>query len=250
MKKFTILSIAALAVVACSEGTNPTGTNQVVSASPNSIISSTGVIDFESDFGAAASFSPNRIAEFPNSDNFTYASGGQRFLGRFGSETAPYGPSDAVEFAAGPGNNFTLQFNLYIIGSWDGAGKLRKFGVDQWQIGYYCGSNSTSIQNLFTTDFSNQKNEPQHYPNTVDGPTNPAMAGAISTNSLGYFGTDITEYHNGDASGASAVYQINQTFSTSCSGQSVTFVFQTPRGLQQLSDESWGIDNFQLTVNS
>lgn len=116
---------------------------------------------------------------------------------------------------------------LFIIQSWDGNSGT--FGPDVWQAGH-----SGSLTNLQNTTFAITPPQ-QCYP--ADCPANnAARTGADEPNgSLGYAGSEDN------------VYDLSYAFAHSASTLTVKF---TALGLQDISDESWGIDNLSVDITA
>jgi hypothetical protein len=133
----------------------------------------------------------------------------------------------------------TITFDLYIIGTWDGAGQ-QGFGGDRWQI--EVSKNGGARENVFHTSFSNQATKPQNFPKQVDEGTNPNDRGALMTNALGY------PKASGKFDVGDAIYRLTYTVANPGAGPLV-FYFHTTTALQDLSDESWGIDNVSVSGN-
>lgn len=121
-------------------------------------------------------------------------------------------------------SDVTVSLKLFIIQSWDGNGSA---GPDVWQAGH-----SGSLTNLQQTTFGIAQG-PQCYP--VDCPaSNAARTGASEANdSLGYgfFGDNV--------------YDLTYTFTHTASTLIIQF---SALGLQEIGDESWGIDNLRVDV--
>jgi hypothetical protein len=118
----------------------------------------------------------------------------------------------------------TISLNLFIIQSWDG----NSGGPDRWQAGH-----SGSLTNLQDTTFAIASGT-QCFPSDCPA-SNAARTGADeAANSLGYsfFGD--------------SVYNLSYTFAHT--GSSLTASF-TGTGLQDFSDESWGIDDLLVDIN-
>jgi len=156
---------------------------------------------------------------------------GRVFLGGFGNETV------SLTLRALPMHEFaTVSFDLFVIQSWDGN-QLRQgdatIGPDVWDL------NVSGGPTLLHTTFSNWERYDYHqsYPDAYPGGDHPARAGAAETNSLGYaFGDDPL---------LDAVYQLSFTFPHSMNSLVLNF---SASGLQELSDESWGLDNVEVSV--
>jgi hypothetical protein len=122
----------------------------------------------------------------------------------------------------------TISFDLFVIQSWDGTSS--DWGPDIWQL---------SVDNgpvLLSTTFSNtgEDGHLQSYPGSYSSSEEyPAYTGASEINTLGY------EFY-GDS-----VYSLSFTFKHSDSSLALNFA---GFGLQDISDESWGLDNMTVAV--
>ena len=115
-----------------------------------------------------------------------------------------------------------VAFDLFILKSWDG-----NFGPgEQWSL-------SADNNLLLNTTFSTYTT--QAYPGSV-GSSNPARSGAVENNTLGYTHSVLGP--------ADSVYHLS--FSLPHSADSLILNF-TGSGLQEISDESWGLDNLTIT---
>ncbi|MDO8500376.1 MAG: hypothetical protein Q7S20_00860 [Gemmatimonadaceae bacterium] len=134
----------------------------------------------------------------------------------------------------------TLTFDLYVIGTWDGAG-MQGFGADTWQL--EVSKAGGARENVFHTSFSNQATKPQNYPKQVDqGGTSPSGRGALAVNTLGY-PRAMNKNDLGDA-----IYRMS--FTVANPGlRELVFSFHTTTTLQGVGDESWGLDNVLVTLN-
>jgi hypothetical protein len=215
----------ALFVVACSE---PTAVSTV-----NNSLRISAVTDVSQDFEGAAtvsgSWNPAKLETSPG----TLAKGPTAFLGRFTDEVV------SLSLPAGT-SSLTISFDLYIIGSWDGAGK-QNFGSDRWQIEVQRGA--AAPENVFHTSFANQATKPQNYPRQVtEKGTQPAGTGAIAVNTLGY------SAFPGPNNIGDATYHMSFTVSNP-GGGAVTLLFHTTTPGQGAPDESWGLDNVSVSGN-
>lgn len=150
--------------------------------------------------------------------------GDRRFLGQFSDD-------DAVSLSLNnlsAHNSATISFDLYVIQSWDGTSS--EYGPDTWQL---------SVDNgpvLLNTTFSNTGDDGhmQSYSgSSSSGGEYDAYTGAAEINTLGY------EFY-GDS-----VYRLSFTFNHT--GDSLKFNF-AGFGLQDVSDESWGLDNVTVSA--
>jgi hypothetical protein len=126
----------------------------------------------------------------------------------------------------GPHTSVQVDLSLFILQSWDGNNSP---GPDVWQAGH-----SASLTNLQNTTFAVVGGFTQCFPSDCPA-SNPARTGADEpSNSLGYgfFGD--------------SVYNLSYTFAHTGPTLVVTF---TASGLQDLGDESWGIDNLIVSTN-
>jgi hypothetical protein len=128
----------------------------------------------------------------------------------------------------------TITFDLYLIRTWDGNPRIysptdERFAPDLFNLSVVGGPT------LLNATFSVHPERPyQSYPAQYPGdgsppPNNPRHTGALAINALGY---DMD-----------AVYRFTFTFAHA--EPTVTFRFTAPI-LQQLWDESWGLDNVEV----
>jgi len=120
----------------------------------------------------------------------------------------------------------TIEFDLYIIGHWDGSAPSPG-GPDVFTI-------SAAGNLLKQTTFANDDDDPQAYPGDWPGSSSPFGAGAFAKNTLGF---PFTMGNLGDA-----VYRFS--FTVPHTGSSITFKWSTSIH----SDESFGIDNVRVTT--
>ncbi|MBM3957778.1 MAG: hypothetical protein FJ313_06985, partial [Gemmatimonadetes bacterium] len=163
--------------------------------------------------GGAAGVWSDRTTDASNRDQFT------EFLGRFTNDTVSLTlqnlpPHDLVE----------LTFDLYVIDSWDGSNY--RSGPDYFQVG-----SGGSRDNLFSETFhSGCPGEGMSY-----AATRPESCGP----DLGFnpiYGDSI--YRN-----------LNNGFTFGHTGSTLVINF-SGSGLQDVEDESWGIDNVRITLVS
>ena len=158
--------------------------------------------------GALDSWSDRTTASLPA---FT------EFLGRFGNQTISVTLDNLP-----PHTGIELHFDFYAIDSWDGTDATYG-GPDEFLVGH-----GTSVDNLFIEDFvfPGRGRPDQSYTTTE-----PEISGR-----LGFAGFSDAIYRD-----------LNNGFTFPHQGASVTLNF-TGRGLQALTDESWGIDNVTITL--
>jgi hypothetical protein len=146
------------------------------------------------------------------------------FLGQFAGD-------DAVSLSLNNlpvHNSVTVSFDLFVIQSWDGADS--DYGPDVWRL----SADGGPI--LLNTTFSNtgEDGHQQSYPGSYsDGGVYDAYTGAAEINTLGY------EFY-GDS-----VYRLSFTFNHVDNLLKLNFA---GIGLQDVSDESWGLDNVTVAV--
>jgi Concanavalin A-like lectin/glucanases superfamily len=180
------------------------------STSPDRVVYSN---DFETTSGRE--WSPAFTDTTPN--------GRQRFLGQFGNDSV------VLTLTGLPAHQSVLvTFDLYILRTWDGD------CGDTWQLGLVDG------RTLFRTTFSNMHEfgHRQAYPGVSPGGSHPARTGAHERNTLGY-------RHGGKA--RDSVYKLAFTFEHADRDLRLNF---KGLGLQDLADESWGLDNVRVIVRN
>jgi len=167
------------------------------------------LLAFEDDFEGFEDFE----GEWSNREiNADYVDIFTEFLGRFGNETIRLILNDLPAHTA-----VDLHFDLYLLDSWDGDNQ--EYGPDYFRVG-----SGSSLTNLLNETFS-----------SFGTPPNPAYQAASFGTNLGFNQErDDTIYRN-----------LNNGFSFAHTGHSLILSF-SGSGLQDLQDESWGIDNVQL----
>ena len=157
--------------------------------------------------------------------------GARRFLGQFGNGTVTLTLTNLP-----PHSDVTLGLDLFTIRSWDGNGDATPGSADIWEL-----TMTGQATPLLRTTFSVPESHPQAYPGTYPGSTNPAYTGAIEMNSLGYFHPVVTSIPE------SAVYNLQYTVAHTA--DTVQFNFSA-FDLQELTDESWGLDNVFVSLTT
>ncbi|MHB9024325.1 MAG: type II secretion system protein [Armatimonadota bacterium] len=153
----------------------------------------------------------------------TTPTGGRKFLGQFTNDSA------TLTLSALPDHEkITVAFDLFLIRSWDGNNSTN--GPDEWDLRVQGG------QALIHTTFGMETSSPgQAYPGSFPGATNPLRTGAVANDSLGYL-------YNGTP--MDSTYHLTYTFEHT--GGNLRLVFSAS-GLEDISNESWGIDNIQVS---
>ena len=267
MKRIFAAASAALFLAACSESTAPgaapdiavsygkrtpptsgvagTLTNamftfdaQTTSAAGGSTGGTSVDTNVFSGAGAASSISPVPIYNSPS--NY--------FVGRFSNTntavvlTVPQG-----------GAKYLLDFDLYVIGSWDGIGKQAQsgaFGANVFQVGAVCSTDPAgTVRDIFTTTFSNQMTVQQNYPLSYSsGGGSKALTGSV--NSDVNFKGDPTVNVPLFRSVSDATYHLNFTGANPCGSGEVKFVFRSYTDQQSAPDETWGVDNITIKTDN
>ncbi len=183
---------------------------------------SQAVVVYQNNFetGSAPEFTPAPITLAPNAST--------QFLGRFSGEA----PSTTLTLTGlGAHDTITLNFDLYIIQSWDGTGNQGS-GPDILQF----TADSTP---LVDASFANRSGSTQSYSDAtpLGGGPFAEKTGSDAENTLGY----------GDFFGTNTVYNMSFTFAHTGSTLTVNFAGV---GIQGAGDESWGLDNFVVSSNA
>ncbi len=263
MKKLFSISVAALVLAACSEATGPTADLSPRSAKPvtDPGITVSGALtsqsfDFE-DGGFAVAGGPFFAVNDLESGFSTSApnvrsawNGSTNFVGRVDNHSILL-----VLPAETAGSVYSLAFDLYIIGSWDGQGKQAQqgaFGQDLWRLAIRCGTlSSAPVQVLLETDFSNQHTVQQSYPLSASKKAGKkAATGSFATDALGFV-NDPAVHTPQFRSYGDASYHMEFSGSNPCGAdETLVFAFIVPHaGLQSNYDESWGLDNVVIKTD-
>jgi Ca2+-binding RTX toxin-like protein len=166
-------------------------------------------------FGYFNDFETATGTEWSNQTRSITPVGERNFLGEFGNDTVSLTLNNQAN------STVTLEFDLFILKTWDGSYGV---GPDIFTLGIAGG------QTLLNTTFSNVGNE-QAYPGTFDNVRYPQRTGAIESNTLGYYGD--------------SVYRISSTFQAPSNNLIINFAGSN---LQEIGDESWGLDNVKVTT--
>jgi hypothetical protein len=163
--------------------------------------------------------------------------GDRRYLGEFGWHAGGEDTSgnDKVDLSLSnipEHDEVTLDFDLYVLrtmgGNSDGGIDTDAFDVDV-----------LGGPQLLRTTFSNNAGSPQAYPGGISDteywPSYAPQTGAVEVNTLGY-------YYYGEQD---SVYHLTFTFPDDEQNLVLQFFSENK---QPLSDESWGIDNVQVTA--
>ena len=161
-----------------------------------------------------------------------------QFLGQFGNDTVSLNLNNLHPAHT----TVTLSFDLYIIRSWDGNFDLDYRGPDFWGLDEGPVPVNPQDWEVITT-FSNwdpavPADPHQAFPGEYGPGDNLPRTGTIENNTLGY------QWNTYDMD---AVYHID-VINRPHTGANLTFSFGAQH-LQELADESWGIDNVQVSID-
>ena len=265
MKKLFFLPLAALALAACSESTDPNVADVTPAFAkpgtppegPEPATTTTAFFDFNGTIvaagGSIATDDTDGSIAASSATDLQYSptgSGSTGFVGRFNNTTTRLLLSPSVT-----STKYTVDFDLYVIGSWDGRGKQAQQGTflaNVFQVGYRCPSDPATVIPIFTTTFSNQYTVQQDYPNSFQTGGYKAGTGSVegSIDALGYAAHPELSHTPQFRSFGDATYHLTYTIENVCDGALPQFVFSsTAPGQQSNYDESWGIDNLRLLQN-
>lgn len=262
MKHLVSLSAAVLVMAACSEATAPSdlSTRQSKPSSDPGITVAGNLTNdtftFE-DFSISGAGGTSWAADQLTDGTFGVSS--PPITAAYNSSTHFMGREDNTALfliVPNPGSRYSLSFDLYIVGSWDGQGQQAQngaFGQDIWSASIRCGSPTAVASTiLLETDFSNQLTVQQSYPNS-------ATQRGGSKAGTGSYGQDLLGFRN-DPSVNTPVFrsfgdtEYHMSFSglnPCAAGQTAYFTFIVPNAnLQSNYDESWGLDNVVIKTDA
>lgn len=178
------------------------------------------------EIAAGAPWSKTRLQKAP---------AGTQFLGDFSNETVRLSLSGLPAHTSAQ-----VIFDLYLLRSWDGnqtvltdaGGKTITIGPDTWQL------HLVEAGPLLHTTFSNWPYSQQTYPGSLPSRNFPALSGAWKINQLGFL-------YQGQP--MDAVYRLTFTIPHTLPTLALDF---SAAGLQEITDESWGIDNITISLTS
>ena len=263
MKHLATLSAAVLFLAACSEATAPTSDLTVREAKPVSDpgITVAGNLTNDSytfeDLGITGASGTSWAVD--NLGDGVVTASAPPLSEAYNSSTHFMGRADNSSLfliVPNPGSTYSLTFDLYIIGSWDGQGQQAQsgtFGHDIWRASIRCGSPSAAPSSiLLETDFSNQLTVQQSYPksSTQKGGAK-AATGSYAQDLLG-FRNDPSVNTPTFRSFGDTEYHMSFSGTNPCAaGQTAFFTFTVPNAnLQSNYDESWGLDNVVIKTDS
>lgn len=200
------------------------------------------VNDFQGAVGSE--WSNTSVDSAPHTD---YA-GTRLFLGQFGNEAVSLSLSGLPTHAY-----TTVSFSLYLIRSWDGNENSvvdgDPLGPDTWSLGVAGGppllsatfSNGGVVGQSYAPDPFSSGCTGYNLSGLSPGEYNP-MTGASECYSLGYLFSSSTV----NEESMDSVYNLSFTFAHSASDLTLNFLAQN---LQGIDDESWGLDNVQVSIS-
>ena len=150
--------------------------------------------------------------------------GGRKFLGQF-ANGGPHLQLNSLPLH----NRARLEFDLYLIRTWDGNDLV--YGTDRFKVGVTGGL--TLLDTSFSCSISTAL---QSYP-YGSSPGSPPLTGSQEHGTLGFV--------FGNYGAIDAVYHFSLRFNHSANSLGIDF---TGIGLQELADESWGLDNVKVIV--
>jgi len=261
MKKFFAVPLAVLFVAACSDSSTAPSATADLSPSyakptpppsdPCPGCTTIGSFAFEGvDIAGGATLGTEvQVGTAGDADAATIvgAPSGEHFVGRFANTRTVL----VVNVPEGY-NKYSLTFDFYTIGSWDGRGKQAQHGVfdaNVFDISYQCGT--SAAVSMFKTSFSNQLTVQQDYPLSYLQGGNKAATGSFATDALDYK-SDLTLSNTpqfrsfGDVS-----YHMAFAGGNPCGTAAIQFEISTSNPTQQsVWDESWGVDNIVVKAGT
>jgi hypothetical protein len=150
--------------------------------------------------------------------------GSRRFLGQFGNSAVTLSLANLPVHSS-----VILSFDLFIINSWQGNDPDGGYGPDFWDLRVVDGPQ------LLRTTFSYGSGHRQAFPDNFPSGDYPAETGATEIDTLGY------------PLGGDNVYHLQFTFAHT--SNTVGFSFRGSN-LEDLGNESWGLDNVNVASNT
>jgi len=201
--------------------------------------------DFETSSGDEWTFGDGNFvaprSDSPGSDSPGSVPGtGEGLLGRFDNDLVTLSLDNLP-----PARAYLLEFDLHVIGSWDGYSGIGDSTPDERFMARIAGSSdfmNTSFRNVQDTpEFPGQQN----YPDNIGGQRFPTRTGSDASvaNTLGYV--------NGDGDSLSATYR-NIAFTFVTDQSSVQIEFEAPDLFDPIPflprDETWALDNVRIVA--
>ena len=151
------------------------------------------------------------------------------FLGQFGDENVKLTLSDLPTHTQA-----TVSFDLFILRSWDGNNQIHGPDVCELKV----NEGPTLLHTTFANVPPDIKDFNQAYPGDYPGGDYLPYTGAAEIKTLGY--TEIP------SPAPDSVYRLSYTFAHT---ESILRLDFSGQGLQGIQDESWGLDNVNVTIS-
>ncbi len=190
-----------------------------------SVASAASLEIYNNDFQTSAG------SEWTDATIATSQNGSEKFLGtdRYGFGA---GTNTLTLSAIAAHTSVTVDFDLYIIRSWDGNGPAGG-GADRWQF----SADGTALLDTTFANYAGAGNT-QSYPDPYSaGSSYAPRTGAYENGHLGW----------GTGNWGDATYRLSFTFDHTAPDLSLAFI-----GLQNQHrrDEGWGLDNIKVTIEA
>ena len=263
MKRLVSLSAAVILMAACSEATAPNPDLSTREGKPTSEpgITVSGNLTNDTytfeDFGISGASGTSWAAD--ELTDGTFSTSAPPVTDAYNHSTHFMGRADNTSLfliVPNAGSTYSLTFDLYVIGSWDGQGQQAQngaFGQDIWRAAIRCGSATAAPSRiLLETDFSNQLTVQQSYPEAATQKGgHKAATGSYAQDLLG-FRNDPSVNTPLFRSFGDVEYHMSFSGTNPCAaGQTAFFTFTVPyANLQSNYDESWGLDNVTIKTDS
>lgn len=155
----------------------------------------------------------------------TVSPSGRGFLGEFGAQDVVLNLENLVAH-----DTIKVDFDVYLIRTWDGvtSGDMDRFRM--------MVDDAVLLDSTFAVSRLSNTTRIQNYPDPLGGGTHLHRTGAIENNTLGFTWNAIP---------VDAVWRFSFTIPHSAPTATLTF---SGIGLQDVSDESWGLDNVRVAV--
>jgi hypothetical protein len=266
MKKLFALPLAVVFIAACSDSTAPTSaylSPRYAKPAPtptgfacNGTCNVDNTFDFSGGISAAGTGTATVGTELQvgaagtaDAPNTTTSPSGQTFLGRFTNTR-----TDVVINIPAGNSIYSVTYDLYIIGSWDGRGKQAQHGVfdaNVYDVSYRCNATPGTVTSIFQTSFSNQLTVQQDYPLAYLLGGNKAGTGSFAIDALNYRSDPTTSNTPVFRSYGDVEYKQSYSGTNRCGTGAFSLIISTSNPTQQsVYDESWGIDNVHVQADS
>nr|WP_168652943.1 MULTISPECIES: choice-of-anchor L domain-containing protein [unclassified Dolichospermum] len=147
-------------------------------------------------FNYSNDFESDSVTGWSSSTRSTTPVGSRNFLGEFGNDTVSLALNDVAL-----NGSVTVEFDLFIINSWDGNGTTFGAGPDKFTV------NTSDGQTLLNTTFANYPGELQSYPGAGQSGQYTIDSVELGNTNAGYNGyVYVTSYTDGDTGFGAAGY--------------------------------------------